>query len=215
VKGSDYSARHVYNEAAAADYEKRRFSGPLGRYRYSTEHKTVGKALEFVEQGAIIADVPCGIGRWWPMLAPKASRIIGVDISPAMLAHARNRIPEVSTAVELMQGEAEHIPLEDTSVDYVFSFALTKHLPLGNQIRVIEEFARVCRHGVISTFSIINARNYHFWRKQKLVESYPLLLEQVDDVARHCGLELAWNMRCTTPIGVEQLLFLRKSGKHL
>jgi SAM-dependent methyltransferase len=44
--------------------------------------------------GARILDVPCGYGRHAGELARRGFRVVGVDLSPAMIAEARRRFPE-------------------------------------------------------------------------------------------------------------------------
>lgn len=208
----DYSARRAYDSESADDYEKIRFSGALGRYRWQRERKAVRELLKEIEPQSVLADIPCGIGRWWPLLSTRASGIVGVDISPAMLEKAGSRARTSAVPTELHLGEAEAIPLEDLSVDYVFSFALTKHLPLANQMRVLSEFARVSRIGVITTFSIVTSGNYEFWRRRHLVESFPLIREQVADIGEEYGLRVEKCLKCTTPLGIERLFYLSKAS---
>lgn len=207
----DYSARHAYDSQSAEDYERLRFSGLLGQYRWRREQTAVRELVSCIEAGSAVADIPCGIGRWWPVLATRASRIVGIDISPAMLERAESRARTSTIPTELRHGEAEAIPLGDLSVDYVFSFALTKHLPLRSQMRVLSEFARVSRIGVISTFSIVTSSNYEMWRRRRLVESFPMLIEQVSDIGAECGLRVERSVKCTTPLGIERLFFLSKA----
>lgn len=209
----NYSARRAYDAASAREYEQQRFSGLLGRYRWRREQEAVHQLLTHVETQSVIADIPCGIGRWWPLLATRASRIVGIDLSPAMLEQAEARAKTVAVPIELHRGEAEAVPLGDLSVDYVFSFALTKHLPLGSQMEVLSEFARVSRLAVITTFSIITCGNYELWRRRHLVESFPLLLEQVSDICAENDLRVEKCIKCTTPLGVERLFYLSKASE--
>lgn len=48
-----------------------------------------------------------------------ASNLTGVDISPEMLAVARRRAEERGLPVDLRQGDAEHLPVEDAAYDTV------------------------------------------------------------------------------------------------
>lgn len=147
---ADYSAKTDYMDAGvAAQYEKVRFSGVLGRYRWKREQDAVGALVRRIPQVSTILDCPCGIGRWWPHLLPRAGKLIAMDISREMLDRASQR-PEVAAhSIETMIGDAEAIPLEDGAVDYVFSHALTKHLPWPVQYKVFSEFARVARRGIV------------------------------------------------------------------
>jgi len=63
--------------------------------------------------GRTLVDLGCGSGYWLPGYAAEASEVIGVEPDPALLTLARARDPRA----RVMAGSAEHIPLDDASVD--------------------------------------------------------------------------------------------------
>ena len=206
-----YSAKRAYRSIRAArTYERDRFSSLLGRYRYLRERSAVSRIVKMLPWGSVILDCPCGIGRWWPVLSKKASTIIAADISDEMLAVAYDFQRAGATPVSLMRCDAEQIPLADNSVDYVFSHALTKHLPVPVQYAVLAELARVARKGVVSSFGIFTPLTYEIWRRRNLVESYPLQPEELNRMAAAAGLKLVRKIRCTTVVGVEHTVLLEK-----
>lgn len=210
----DYSARTAYEpEEVAANYERVRFSGPLGRYRWSREQNAVREAIDHVPPGSTILDCPCGIGRWLPLLAGRAKKIIAADISESMLSAAGARSGALNVEVSTMKANAEAIPLPDNSVDWVFSHALTKHLPFPVQHRVLKEFGRVARAGVICSFGVFTPLNYAVWRARKLEESHPVLPEQLAWLASEAGLRVVWSRSCTTPLGVERTLVFKHAAR--
>lgn len=209
--GYDYAAREAYQRyEVAEDYERERFSSLLGRYRYRREHNAVIDLIDRVPSGVTFADCPCGIGRWWPVLARRASKIVAMDISAGMLQYAGEQAAEFDLDVEVREGDAESLPLEDGSVDYTFSFALTKHLPLPVQFRVLSEFSRIARQGVISTFSVMSHMTYEIWRHRNIFESFTILPEQLEWLAADAGLRIEKMNKCTTPIGVERVVLFKK-----
>ena len=206
-----YSARTDYQDyEAGVDYEERRFSGIGGRYRRWSELRAVNAALDRIRDEVAILDCPCGIGRWWPTLARKASRIVAVDISEGMLRHARERAARTELQVELIEAEAESLPLPDGAVEWSFSFALTKHLPPQVQLTVLAELARVSAEGVISTFGLLTGVSAPIWRRRGLTGSYPLEPEQLEEIAAGAGLAIERRWLCTTPVGTERLVLLRR-----
>lgn len=207
-----YSARQAYqNYAASVAYGKTsRLAGPLTLYRRRVERRAITELLVRVPQGSTVLDCPCGNGRWFDLLAGRAGRIIGVDISAAMLQRARARATELDIDVDLIEGEVENLPLGDESVDFTFSFALTKHLPWPLQRRVLAEFARVSRRGLICSFSVLTPISYALWRRRGLVGSFPVSREQLDWMAGQVGLRTALMVRCSTPVGVERLVLYDK-----
>lgn len=75
-----------------------------------------------------------------------AGRVIGVDMTPEMLARARANAEKIHAAnVEFRQGEIENLPVEDGSVDVVISNCVINLSP--DKPRVFREIARVLRHG--------------------------------------------------------------------
>lgn len=208
---TEYIARsHYLDENVAAGYEAKRYSGVTGRYRHSREQAGVKAILNQLPTDLHILDLPCGIGRWWPALDGHASRIDGVDISPAMLAEAKTRESHTQAAISLSIGDAEALEFPDNSVDLVFSHALMKHLPIPVQYRVLSEFSRVSRAWVVCAFSIVEPLTYLVWRRRSFVDSYPLLPEQLRDMAESSGLQLIDRKKCTTPVGVEYSVLFRK-----
>jgi SAM-dependent methyltransferase len=86
-------------------------------------------------------DAACGTGRHAALLASLGHRVIGVDVSPDMLARARARVPDG----DFREGDLHHLPLPDDHVDVVVcAFALTCVPDLAP---VFAEFARVLRPG--------------------------------------------------------------------
>lgn len=210
-KTIEYSAKHSYRSGSTREeYESQRFSGILGRHRYAREQKAVASLVGRLPEGITVADCPCGNGRWWPILAERASRIIAVDISSGMLERAKEEVSNYNITIEIIKADAERLVLQDKSVDYTFSHALTKHLPIPVQYHVLAEFSRVSRYGVICSFGIFSHITYEFWRCRKLEESYPTFLEELKWMAKAAKLEIRKMHKCTTLLGVEYAVLFDK-----
>jgi SAM-dependent methyltransferase len=90
---------------------------------YELENRAVdpdGLVLEAMRElapwaGRTLVDLGCGSGYWLPGYAAEASAVIGVEPDPALLPLARAR----DRRVRVLAGSAEHIPLDDASVDVV------------------------------------------------------------------------------------------------
>jgi len=209
----NYIAKNAYRDPSVVrDYEETRFSGPLGRYRHLRERRGVGAMLDLLPSGLSVLDCPCGNGRWWSVLDPHAESILGMDTSPAMLEAAESRESDVKAEVALVLGEAEALPLEDAAVDLVFSHALTKHLPIRTQQRVLSEFARVTREWVVSSFSILTPIAGSLWKRRDFVDSNPVSASELGRMAEQAGLRIEARRRCTTPVGVEFSVLFRKTN---
>ena len=95
--------------------------------------------------GSTILDAGCGRGELVLKLARMGMSVIGVDQSPEMLAQARKRVASEGNGsnVDLRLGSAEHLPLDDSSVDGVIVHMLLHHLSEPSMF--FREVARVCR----------------------------------------------------------------------
>jgi SAM-dependent methyltransferase len=96
--------------------------------------------------GGIVVDVGCGTGRALPALRAAVGptgAVLGLDLTPQMLAVARERGHGHEAALVL--ADARHLPLAHASVDAIFAAGLLTHLPdTGAGLR---ELARVTRPG--------------------------------------------------------------------
>jgi SAM-dependent methyltransferase len=110
-------------------------------------------AIAALRPGEVVLDLGSGGGFDCFLAGPKvgaAGRVIGVDMTPAMLAKARRNVAHYRAAtgldnVEFRLGEIEHLPLADASVDVVISNCVLNLSP--DKPRVWREIARVLRPG--------------------------------------------------------------------
>ncbi|WP_328415077.1 class I SAM-dependent methyltransferase [Micromonospora sp. NBC_00389] len=65
-----------------------------------------------------VLEVAIGTGRNLPHY-PSDTSLTGIELSPAMLALARERAADLDRPVELREGDAEHLPFDDASFDTV------------------------------------------------------------------------------------------------
>ncbi len=83
--------------------------------------ETQVKALPDV-QGLEVIELGCGTAYFGAWLKKRgARRVVGVDITPAQLATAREMNSEFGLGLEFIEANAEHVPLPDSSFDLAFS----------------------------------------------------------------------------------------------
>ena len=100
------------------------------------------------QPGETVLDVGAGTGDTVIRLARAVGdggRAIGVEPNPAMREVAAGRARAASVTVELLDGGAEELPLEDASVDLVTCERVLQHLE--DPDAAVREFARVVRPG--------------------------------------------------------------------
>lgn len=106
-------------------------------------------AIAALRPGETVLDLGSGAG-FDCFLAARAvgptGRVIGVDMTPDMLARARDNATRVDLAnVEFRLGEIEHLPVADQSVDVVLSNCVVNLSP--DKPAVFREAFRVLRPG--------------------------------------------------------------------
>jgi SAM-dependent methyltransferase len=105
--------------------------------------------LGHVEPGEAVLDLGCGAGTDLLIAAQMtgpSGRVIGVDMTAAMLARAEASAGEMRLAnVELHEALIERLPLEDASVDVVISNGVIDLVP--DKEAVLDEIDRVLRPG--------------------------------------------------------------------
>jgi SAM-dependent methyltransferase len=91
-------------------------------------------------------DFGCGAGRLSAALHPYFDRVVGVDISPTMLARARELVP--AHGVELVLNERPDLSRwPDASFDLTYSSLVLQHLPTALALGYLRELVRVLRPG--------------------------------------------------------------------
>ena len=93
-----------------------------------------------------LLDTGVGTGRNFPFY-PKGARVIGIDLSPAMLDRARRRRDKYGTAVDLLEMNVMEMDFADDSFDGIISTFLFCVLDAEHQQPALEELRRVCRPG--------------------------------------------------------------------
>lgn len=104
----------------------------VNRLRYRMLQRASGTVLE----------VAIGTGKNLPYY-PRDCRIIGADVSKAMLAVAQKRASRLQLDISLLLADAEALPFSDKTFDTIVSSLSTCTFP--NPVLALQEMARVCR----------------------------------------------------------------------
>lgn len=93
--------------------------------------------------GAIL-DAGVGSGRNMPFY-PKGSRVMGIDLSPAMLARASKRRAKLGSDVELLEMDVLATTFPDRTFDAIVATFLFCVLDEERQLPALQELARISR----------------------------------------------------------------------
>jgi len=114
-------------------------------------------ALRDLQPGERVVDVGCGAGFDTVLAADQVGpngQVIGVDMTPEMLAKARRNVDELGLHhVEIREGLAEHLPVADGWADVVIANGVINLC--ADKATVFAEIHRVLRPGGLLQFADI------------------------------------------------------------
>ncbi len=122
-----------------------------------------------------VLDIACGEGYGSALLAAAARSVVGVDISPAAVAHAEAVYPHERLRFAL--GSTSAIPLADDAVDIVVSFETLEHV--DDQLTMLAEIRRVLRPAGLLVISTPNLPVYN----ASIVQPNPYHVSELDLIA--------------------------------
>jgi SAM-dependent methyltransferase len=151
------------------EHSVREHTHTLGRRLSSWRDAQLARmALRDAGEPGLVLDVPSGSGRYWPVLAEHANRVIlAADPSTDTLAHAEARTAnEVRKRIRTFQSSAFSIGLSANAVDCIFCMRLFHHLgDSGKRSAVLDEFHRVTRDTAIVALWVDG--NVKAWRRKR------------------------------------------------
>jgi len=177
-------------------------------------------------EGRVVLDVGAGTGLQTAQFAPRARRVLALDLAADLLRKAREKVTGLRCRnVTFLRGDATRLPLADGSVDFVCCYGDVIGL-IPDYGTAIAEIARVCRPG--GTVTIEYDNKWHvglLWRPDELARAvrtrrvgdtriwtytYVTRAEQVDFVYKtYTGREM------TSLLTGAGLRVIRRLGLHM
>jgi 2-polyprenyl-3-methyl-5-hydroxy-6-metoxy-1,4-benzoquinol methylase len=119
----------------------------LQSHRWRTAENSAGYLLASLRPGLDLLDVGCGPGTITVDLAARVApgRVVGLDVSTAPLAEARELAERADMAVTFVEGDVYALAEPDDSFDVVHAHQVLQHLT--DPVAALREMARVCRPG--------------------------------------------------------------------
>jgi SAM-dependent methyltransferase len=134
------TARAVYDVAAGTYVQ---FAGT--EINSATEHpidrSLLEAFIELIKRQTVrrVADVGCGPGRVASLMADHGLNVLGVDVSPAMLAIASAAHPHI----DFVEGQLDALPIESRELAGVVCWYSIIYTPQYQLVEAFEELARV------------------------------------------------------------------------
>ena len=153
-KRLDYDAVRRYwdraaGNAAAASYMAHEQGLPQScvDYRFSLEREVVDRWFADLSAKSAVLDIGCGAGAWSALFAQRYARVVGIDLSPNMIAAARDRLKELKN-VELIEGDCVSAPIKGKFQGAFFG-GLLMYLNRDDAVRLLARVARLVPEGPI------------------------------------------------------------------
>ncbi|MAE75371.1 MAG: hypothetical protein CMJ85_00690 [Planctomycetes bacterium] len=142
----------------------------------------------------VLLDLPCGAGRFAPLLVKHANTYVGADHSPHMLAICREVVGD--RIAHFQQADARDMPFDDGAFDIACCLRLIHHFRNADEQRqILREFRRVVRGPLVLTW--LDASTPKQWvhaqrRALSHVDNRRTVLTRGDleALAGECGWEL-------------------------
>ncbi len=112
-------------------------------FQLSALYTRYAVACDFAENRDVL-EVAVGSGFGLGLLAEKASRVVGDDLDPGLVAIARETYADRKD-IEVMQLDAQRLPFDENEFDLVLLYEAIYYLPQPK--RFVEEAKRVLRPG--------------------------------------------------------------------
>lgn len=121
-----------------ADIYDDRYDGHRGRsyHRHISDH-----VMSVLPKGGFLLDLGCGTGLFVERYIQEGGRAVGLDISPGMVRHGRQRCPVSGFCV----GTADVLPFRDGTFDALASLLAFSYVP--DPEAMLEESYRVLKPG--------------------------------------------------------------------
>jgi len=138
----DYSSR-------ARGYDQHRYLNPKATFTAAAETGLLRRAImAHAADRRLLVDVACGTGHFTWQVADLFQRVVGIDLTAAMLARARTRhLDRGDIRVELVQGSATQLPVADGIADVVLSTRFLHLFERRHHARLVEHLLRIVRPG--------------------------------------------------------------------
>ena len=182
---ADVAATRTAYDIVARDY--------ADQLRTELDRKPMERAMlaafaELVPTGGHVADVGCGPGRVTAHLSGLGLRVEGVDLSPGMIAVAREEHPSLAFSV----GTMEELDFADASLAGVVAWYSIIHIPEDRLPGVFAEFARVLSPGgqLLLAFQVGDERRHitHGYGHDVDAEAYRRPVDRVERLLAEAGL---------------------------
>ena len=142
------------NGKVVETYEGRRYTGRSQGFLDRLEQSCMERLFQNsgATPGQTVLDLPCGYGRFAPLLVGLGLTPLWGDISFAMV-HRTSRRPEAKSGIGQLASNAEQIPLGTNAVDGAICIRLIENFRLSQRrTEILRELGRVVHRWLVVSF---------------------------------------------------------------
>jgi ubiquinone/menaquinone biosynthesis C-methylase UbiE len=134
--------------------------------------------------GKEVLEIGCGTGVHARLLAEAGANLSAVDLTPTAVDLTRKRLELHGLSADVREADAEHLPYEDASFDFVWSWGVIHHSESTEN--VVREIARVLRPGGTLALMVYHRSSTTYWIQYQLIRGVlglRLLRESPEQIA--------------------------------
>jgi len=197
-------SEHYKDVRVAEAYDRTRFTSLPGRVFDGLEKACLRRALRELPPGSRLVDAPCGTGRLAETLLAAGHRVVGIDISPAMLRVAGDKLARFGDRFEGREGDVLALG-DDRSFDAALCARVLMHFPLEEQIAFLRRVAALSRGPVVFTHSLDTPyqrarRRAKRWLRHQRPVAFPVAEAQLAELLAGAGLREMRRHRPFAPV---------------
>jgi ubiquinone/menaquinone biosynthesis C-methylase UbiE len=117
--------------------------------------------------GKDVLEIGCGTGVHARLLAEAGANVTAVDLTPTAIELTRRRLAMHGLHAEVLEADAEALPFDDASFDFVWSWGVVHHS--NDTARVIAQIARVLRPGGRLALMVYHRSSLTYWIQYQLI----------------------------------------------
>ncbi len=157
--GKDPCGSNLVNDEKK--YLSKEYFDELDRKKFETDKWKEEEFKSFQIKGKKILEIGYGMGSDHLALAKCGAVCHGIDITEGNRPIAQKHLEMNGYHSELILGDAENMPYEDNTFDFVYSFGVIHHTP--NMEKAVQEIHRILRPGGACWIGVYN-KNSWFYR---------------------------------------------------
>jgi len=117
-----------------------------------------------------VLEIGCGLGGMLMNWARNGAQCTGVDLNPTSIAQTKKRFELYGLEANIRLEDANQLPFEDNSFDYVWSWGVLHHSP--NLDLSIRELFRVLKPGGEFGIMLYNRKSFYQWYMTDYIEGF-------------------------------------------